>query len=149
MRPTFLCGLLEKGVARVVIPSYISDISKAMGLLVLGRRPDMNKREIYNMGYRRGWNVASWQDMPEIGDELPRHLDWVGYGTVDHENQIDVWEMICGEAESSDRSFSPWDHTAHALNDIADSKPYDVWQVYDDAILAGIRAYRRKNYPKR
>lgn len=109
----------------------------------------MTKREIYQAGYTRGWSVASWQNMPSIGDEIPKDIDWVGYGTVDRENQIDVWTMYCSEAESRDRDFSPFEFTAHDLNEIADSKPYDVWELYDNAIQAGIRSYRMKHYPIR
>jgi len=107
----------------------------------------MNKREIRDMGYERGWNIASWQEMPAIGTNIRNDLDWVGYSVVDADNQIDVWLMLCGEAESHGRDFSPWEQTAHALNEVAESKPYDVWQVYDDAIYAGFKAYRRKHFP--
>lgn len=109
----------------------------------------MTKREIYQTGYNRGWNVATWQDMPKIGDSIPKNMDWVGYGTVDRDNQIEVWSMFCSEAESRDRDFSPFEFTAHNLNEIAESKPYDVWEVYDAGILAGINAGRRKRFPIR
>jgi len=108
-----------------------------------------SKKEIHESGYLRGWNVASWQDVPAIGTEIPRHIDWVGYRIVDTENQRDVWEMYCFEAESHGREFSPFEHTAHDLNEIAESKSYDVWEIYDAGIAAGIRAYWRKNLSRR
>jgi hypothetical protein len=118
-----------------------------MVLNINQRRTSMTKREIYLMGYNRGWDVATWQDMPAIGDNVPKDIDWIGCGTVDRENQIDVWHMYVSEAESRDRDFSPWEFTAHALNEIADAKPYDVWEVYEDGISAGIAANRRKRFP--
>lgn len=107
----------------------------------------ITKRDAISEGYQRGYNIASWQDMPEIGTEIPRHIDYVGYRTVDKDNQIDVWEMLCGEAESSGRDFSPFEVVAHALNESRDPDGY--WQAFDEAITRGIRAYRRKHYPKR
>jgi hypothetical protein len=101
------------------------------------------------MGFERGWNVASWCDLPEIGQEIPRHVDWVGYREVTAENLRDVWEMYCHESESNDRQFSPFEMTAHDLNELADSKPYDPWEIFEDGIRAGISAYWRKHYSQR
>jgi hypothetical protein len=104
------------------------------------------KQDIRNEGFRRGQNVASWTDMPEIGTKLPRDVDWVGIGVVIEANQYEAWEMLCGEAESNDRQFSPFEQTARDLNEMAESKPYDVWEVYEAGIQAGIAAYGRKHH---
>ena len=106
-------------------------------------------KDAYERGFERGFNCASWQDLPEIGWKIPRHIDYVGYSVVDEENQGDVWEMMCFESESGARDFSPFEFTAHDLNEIADSKPYDVWEVFDNGITAGIRSYWRKHYASR
>ena len=106
------------------------------------------KQDIRNEGFRRGFNVASWTDLPTIGDRIPKDVDWVGYEEVTEENQGDVWELFAFEAESNGRQFSPFEQTAAELNELAESKPYDVWQVYEDGIAAGIRAYWRKHYAK-
>lgn len=105
----------------------------------------MNKREAYNQGRDRGWNVASWVDMPEIGSEVPKHLDWIGIGAVeDVADQIDAWEVYCYESESNDRQFSPFEFTAKEINE--SRWPDEYWTAFDDGIRAGIHAYRRKHY---
>lgn len=106
----------------------------------------MNKKEAFRLGYERGWNGASWQDMPAIGDTLPRDLDWQGIGTIETvADQIDAWEIMCAEAESQSRDFSPFEFTAHAINESRDPDGY--WQAFDDGIRAGRAAYRRKHFP--
>lgn len=108
----------------------------------------MNKLEAYKLGYERGWDVASWTDMPEIGNTLPRHVDWQGIGTIESvEDQLDAWAMMCSEAESDARSYSPFEHTAHEINESRDPEGY--WQAFDEGITAGINAYRRKHYKLR
>ena len=104
------------------------------------------KQEIRNMGFDRGRNIASWVDLPEIGQVIPKDIDWVGYCDVSKENQYDVWVMYCNESESLDRQNSPFEFTAHDLNEIADSKPYDPWDVFESGIAAGISAYGRKHH---
>lgn len=107
------------------------------------------KQAIRSRGYQRGWNVASWCDLPEIGMEIPKHIDWVGYDTVDADNRRDVWEMYYNESESNDRQFSPFEFTAHELNELAETKPYDPWQIFEDGLRAGIAAYWRKHYARK
>lgn len=108
----------------------------------------MNKREAYSLGYDRGRNVASWTDMPEIGQKVPVDIDWQGIGTIaDVSGQIDAWEALCFEAESRDRDFSPFEFTAHAINESRDPETY--WTAFDEGISAGIYAYRRKHFKLR
>lgn len=109
----------------------------------------MNKKEAYALGYERGKDVASWQDMPEVGDTLPRHIDWMGlpHLLVTRDDRLEAWSMLCNEAESHGRDFSPWEHTAHAINTSRDPEGY--WETYDQGITDGISAYRRKHYPLR
>lgn len=98
----------------------------------------MNQREAYRMGYQRGWNCASWVDVPEIGSTLPRHVDWVGIGTIEDEaGQRDAMELLAGEAESGDRDFSPFEHTAHAFNEARNGEA--LWERFDAGIAKGIR----------
>lgn len=104
------------------------------------------KQEIYEAGFERGYNVASWVDVPEIGSPIDKCIDWVGYGdVVTEENVQDYMETCAFEAESNGRQYSPFEFTANELNEMEDSKPYDVWQVFEDGIAAGIR----KNIAKR
>lgn len=107
----------------------------------------MNKREAYKLGHQRGWNIASWQDMPEIGETLPRHIDWVGVGTIETvEDQIEAFEMICSEAESNDRCYTPFEFTAKEINDHGE-RADELWEQFDNGIWNGVHAYRRKHFP--
>lgn len=106
----------------------------------------MNKRNAYSLGYDRGQAVASWQDMPAIGSTLPCHVDYVGIGPIlNVGEQIDAWHMLCSDAESNGRDFSPFEFTAHEFNESRD--PEGMWAAFDAGIEAGIRAYRRKHFP--
>jgi len=107
------------------------------------------KREIERAGYERGQAVASWVDLPEIGEPIDWSVDWWGLGeTVTRENVADYYEMLCDAAEKNGRQFSPFEMTANELNKLQEVKPYDVWQVYEDGIQRGFRAEwrARKHY---
>ena len=105
----------------------------------------MNKREAGSEGYQRGWNVASWQDMPEIGHRVAKDIDWIGIGIIETvSDQIDAWEGYCYESESNGRDFSPFEFTAHEINE--SRWPDGAWEAFDEGITRGIRAYRRKHY---
>lgn len=95
--------------------------------------------DIYSAGYSRGWNAASWQDIPEIGSVLPRHIDYQGIGRIESESdQADALQMLASEAESGGRDCSPFEFTARDLNDREDSE--DAWQAFDEGISDGILA---------
>ena len=69
-------------------------------------------------GFIRGSNIASWVDIPEIGMKLPNHIDWVGIGEIENEqDQMYAMELMASESESNDRSFTPFEHTAHEINE--------------------------------
>jgi len=109
-------------------------------------------RECYSAGYDRGWGIASWCDLPEIGNKIDRSIDWVGLGdTVTIDNQLDVWELLCGESESHSRCYSPWEHEAFAINsrdiEYGEGESMEGWNAYDNGIAAGIAANRRKRFP--
>lgn len=93
--------------------------------------------EIREAGIKRGYNVASWQDLPEIGDTLPRDVDWVGIGTVDDVNDAaEAFGMLAHAAEEHDRCFSPFEFTAKEINDRDDAD--DAWEAFDAGIQDGI-----------
>lgn len=95
--------------------------------------------EVYLSGFSRGYNCASWQDIPEIGSRLPRHIDYQGIGEIESEaDQADALQMLASESESQGRDFSPFEFTAHELNEREDSE--DAWQAYDEGISDGILA---------
>lgn len=93
----------------------------------------------YLTGYGRGWNCASWQDIPAIGSKLPRHIDWEGVGPIqDAHDQADALSALAFDAESHDRDFSPFEFTAKELNDREDSE--DAWEAFEQGIADGISA---------
>lgn len=104
----------------------------------------MTKKEIRQAGYQRGFCVASWTELPEIGAKVPKHIDWVGYEEVTKENAGDVFELYANGAESGSRQYADFSHLAAEMNSLAEMKPYDPWEVLEDGILAGIRANWRK-----
>ena len=95
--------------------------------------------EIYLSGFERGYSAASWQDLPEIGSKLPRHIDYQGIGEIETEqDQADALQMLASESESNSRDFSPFEYTAHELNEREDSE--DAWEAFDEGISDGILA---------
>jgi hypothetical protein len=104
------------------------------------------KRDIYQSGFDRGYSIADYQEIPAIGYKVPRDIDNCIVETVhDNSDKEDVFYALCYSAEENNRSYSPFEFTAKDLNDLQESKPYDVWQVFDDGISSGMR----KNYRER
>jgi hypothetical protein len=96
-------------------------------------------RDIYLRGYSRGFNVASWNDIPEIGSTLSREVNWAGLDEISDANeQAEALGMIASHAESQDRDFSPFEFTAHEFNEREDSE--DVWEAFESGISDGISA---------
>jgi hypothetical protein len=100
----------------------------------------MTEKEVHDLGFERGRNVGSWVDAPEVGTKLPRHIDYVGYGTVTHDNLFDVMEMMAVESESSERNISEFRFTKKELDDLNGHVNFDVWQVFEEGVSEGIRA---------
>jgi hypothetical protein len=108
----------------------------------------MNRRDAYNEGHTRGWNAASWIDMPEIGQSVPPDVDWIGINTVETvADQVDVFVMLCDTAETNSRDHTPFEAFASTINRSRD--PENLWDAYDRGVQAGVQAYRRKYYPLR
>jgi hypothetical protein len=93
-----------------------------------------SERDSYTRGFERGYNVASWQDIPEIGAEL--WLDSEGKITVDVDNLWDTIQSLAYQGESNDRSFSPFEFTAHEFNEADNAE--GLWEAFDAGISAGI-----------
>jgi len=104
----------------------------------------MNKKEIYEEGRDRGESIASYQDFPEIGEEIDDH-DLDIKIVEDKNDQEVVFLHRCWQAEENNRQFSPFEFTASDLNDAQQIKPYDVWDVYEEGIRVGFnKEWRRK-----
>lgn len=100
--------------------------------------------DIYLAGYSRGWNCASWQDIPEIGSTV--RTDAEGEVEIEGENdQADIMSSLAFEAELNDRNFSPFEFTAKELNDLEDSE--DAWEAFEAGISDGINANISSRFP--
>lgn len=97
----------------------------------------MNKRQAYNMGKEHGYSVASWNDLPELGDKIEKTIDWIGLGeTVTLENVAEYFSVICHEAEDNSRQYSPFEFTAHDINECKNSDV--LWDEFERGIDKGI-----------
>jgi hypothetical protein len=108
----------------------------------------MTKSEIFRLGFERGYGVASWVDLPEIGTKLPRDVDWVGIGIVTSvEDAYEAFSMIAYENEAHSRCYSPFEFTAQELNNMEDDMEitFEPWTTFEEGIQAGID----KNWQKR
>ena len=128
-----------------------------------------HKSMIYQAGFERGMNVASWIETPEIGQRIPKHIDYIGIGTIeDAEDAQDAFVMLAQDAESNGRDYSPFEFIARELNNLQagmhqesfaysaeivpfpengqalDAKTYDVWDEFDRGIEDGIYAEWRE-----
>jgi hypothetical protein len=93
-------------------------------------------KDAYERGFERGFNCASWQDLPEVGAKL--WLDGEGRVTVDEANQWDVLQSLAYEGESNDRCYSPFEFTASEFNKARNSEAR--WEAFDAGISDGISA---------
>lgn len=94
----------------------------------------MNQREAKRLGKEHGYNGATWIDVPEIGTTV--WTDGMGRVTVDEDNMWDIMQDICFDSHMNSRDFSPWEHTAHAIN--TSRNPEETWNAYDDGVNMGI-----------
>lgn len=81
-------------------------------------------------GYTRGRNIAANCDMPKIGDMYD------GYTVTDKLTAAECLIATAHDAENEDRSFTPFEVTASAINKSDDSEA--LWQAYDEGIAKGI-----------
>src|SRR5882762_2836042 len=82
--------------------------------------------DVYLRGFERGYNCASWQDLPEVGAKL--WIDGEGHIEVDADNLWDTMSQLAYAGESNDRSFSPFEFTAKEFNDSDDSE--SLWETF-------------------
>jgi hypothetical protein len=93
-------------------------------------------KDAYQRGFERGFNCASWQDLPEIGHTL--WLDGEGRITVDEDNQWDTVQSLAYEGESNARQYSPFECTASEFNKARNAEAR--WEAFDAGIADGISA---------
>ncbi len=90
----------------------------------------------YGRGFERGYNCASWVNLPEVGEVVRTDSD--GTVTIDEDNQWDVVSSLAHESESNDRDFSPFEFTASEFNKSRNSDAR--WEAFDAGISDGIQA---------
>jgi len=92
-------------------------------------------RDAYERGYHRGAMIASWIDLPEVGQKV---CDDYGFSKVTEENQWDIVQSCAFEAENEDRQYSPFEFTASEFNKARNSEAR--WDAFDAGIADGIQA---------
>lgn len=106
----------------------------------------MTKNEVYELGLNRGFSIASWNDLPNIGDSIPRELDWIGVDKVTEiEDAFEFFMSICSTAESNNREYTPFEFTCKDLNELEEKVDFEVWETYEKGIHAGFE----KNWKSR
>ena len=93
-------------------------------------------KDAYERGFERGFNCASWQDLPAEGDKV--RIDGEGTVFVYEDNQWEVLSMLAYESESNDRCYSPFEFTASEFNKSRNSEAR--WEAFDAGISDGIQA---------
>ena len=96
-------------------------------------------RNAYLKGFERGYNIATWCDIPELGSIIRTDSD--GKQTVTSDNVADIMYALCYEIE-----FSPFEVTAHTFNT---SRNTDAgWEAFDAGISDGIKSNLKDRNPK-
>jgi len=102
----------------------------------------MSCRDAFDLGAQYGERAAAYTDFDD--DE------YVGArGKVDPETIQEFWEAFseyASESEMNARDYSPWEHTAHAINEAEAESEYDLWECYEDGVGAGIEIGFVKRY---
>lgn len=98
----------------------------------------MNKRQIIAEGLNRGYSIAKNIDLIDIGSYIDGyHIGEHGKVKVTTQNWFDIHINLANSSEDTDRSFTPFEYLAHDLNVLSDTKSYDVWSVFDEAVCKG------------
>jgi len=97
-------------------------------------------RDAYLDGFDRGYNCASWQNLPEIGETI--WIDGEGKLVVDEDNQWDVVSSLAYAGESNDRQYSPFEYRASDYNSAKNAD--SLWEAFDAGIADGIQANVRE-----
>ena len=88
----------------------------------------MTKRNAKAMGRDAGYEAAAYCEMDE---------------GMEGELTFDVIVAAAFEAEENSRQMSPFEFTAHDINE-AGERADGLWTAYDDGVAAGIRAGARE-----
>lgn len=136
-------------------------ITKAMNTGTPDNVENMNRERKYTDphladSYQRGWNYGhgiACHNVPTLGDKV--FTDASGRQTVTADNIRDIHAEFCYQAESNGRDFSPFEFTAHHLNEYGEGSEDmpsadEMWSAFDegiaDAINADLATYTDEDY---
>lgn len=101
----------------------------------------------YDYGYSHGSGIAC-HIVPTLGAQL--YIECMGHVTVDADNIREVHADACFSAEIDIRSYSPFELTAHELNESDDRE--ELWKAFEqgtaDAINDDLSTYTDEDYSK-
>jgi predicted RNA-binding protein associated with RNAse of E/G family len=92
--------------------------------------------ELFAAGKDRGVNIASWVDMPAAGDTIRTECSG-RVEVIDVDSLTEAMRDIAYQNEGHNRSYSPFEYIAHAINEREDSE--EAWTKYGEGIDAGIQ----------
>ena len=96
----------------------------------------MTKDNAYSIGYDNGYNAG---ELCEVGSDDIRQA---GCDCRTEEQQVPFCDecltAAAFESEQNARQFSPFEFTAHDINESEDSE--ELWERYDEGVAAGIAA---------
>jgi hypothetical protein len=97
----------------------------------------MTKQEIRQRGIDAGYQAAIYT---EVSDSDREQAGCICIEAEDITDQAECAECISAaayESEQNARSYSPFEHLAHAINESRD--PESQWDAYDAGVEAGIK----------
>lgn len=92
----------------------------------------MNDKQAYQEGYNNGYRAALYCDV-NVDDQ-----ENAGCNCKRGKICPDCLSVAAYESEINARDFSPWEFTAHDINESEYSE--DLWGEYDRGVTSGIKA---------
>lgn len=104
----------------------------------------MNQKEAKELGRDRGYNCASWVDIPDIGTVV-KPFELSGFsGTVETaDDQRECFECMAYDSEEHGRCYTPFEFIAAKFNDAGD-RSEGLWEAFDEGITLGIGQFWRE-----
>ena len=98
-----------------------------------------HERDAFEAGYNHAHGIAC-QHVPQIGDGVDDHESplWPCYGIETVEDARDHHAFLCYAAEENARCYSPWEHTAHEINQLGEWEAEAAWEAYEAGVAAAI-----------
>ena len=99
-------------------------------------------RKAYENGFFRGYEIAEYVDIPEVGEEIDEPgVDLTGKVENIEFDGAEVFMIRFYESETVNREYSPFEFTAKELNDLEEELDIDLWVVFDEGITDGAKHY--------